>query len=83
MAWRVLQVGNERWKVSPAAERRANTPVWYLVLSFRATGDRASAVWATYPIESASKAVLFQQAERIPDDQLAALLTERLNGAPA
>ena len=45
--------------------------------------DRTRAFWTTYPIESASKAALFLQAECIPDDQLAALLREQLGGATA
>lgn len=83
MAWRVIEFGDERWNIAPAAERRANTAIWHLVLSFRAMSDRTRAFWTTYPIESASKAALFLQAECIPDDQLAALLREQLGGATA
>jgi hypothetical protein len=35
-------------------------------------------VWAAYPLSSASKAALFAQAEKIPDDALTALLAEQL-----
>ncbi|HLS47592.1 MAG TPA: hypothetical protein VK012_03675 [Gemmatimonadales bacterium] len=62
----------------PAAERRANSPLWRLVLSFRAVGDSARSFWIPFPLESPSKARLFAQAERIPDDRLTALLAERL-----
>ena len=78
MAWRVLQQGEQKWSVVPAAERRSNSPLWCLVLSFRALGERGPAFWAPYPLESPSKAKLFAQAERIPDESLSALLAERL-----
>ena len=78
MVWRVLELGAQRWSVVPAAERRANSPLWSLVLSFRALGERGRAFWAPYPLESPSKAQLFAQAERIPDERLSALLAERL-----
>ena len=80
MAWRVVEVGAQRWNVSVAAERRPSSPLWFLVLSFRAAGPSPSrpAVWASYPFESASKAALYSRAESIPDDELAALLIEQL-----
>lgn len=78
MVWRVLELGAQRWSVVPAAERRANSPLWSLVLSFRAVGERGPSFWAPYPLESPSKARLFAQAERIPDERLSELLTERL-----
>lgn len=78
MAWRILHYGEQQWNVSAAAERRANAAEWCLVLAFRAAGENGRAFWAPYPLESASKAALFAQAERIPNDRLAALLTERL-----
>ncbi|HEX6643107.1 MAG TPA: hypothetical protein VF037_00400 [Gemmatimonadales bacterium] len=78
MAWRVLQQGGRQWSVVPAAERKGTSPLWSLVLAFRAVGDRGPGVWAPYPLESPSKARLFAQAERIPDENLSALLAERL-----
>jgi len=82
MAWRVVEVGAQRWNVSVAAERRPSSPLWFLVLSFRAAGPGPGpgrpAVWASYPFESASKAALYSRAESIPDDELAALLIEQL-----
>jgi hypothetical protein len=83
MAWRVVEVGAQRWNVSIAAERRPSSPLWYLVLAFRAagTGPHRAAVWAPYPFESASKAALFARAESIADDELVALLAEQLNAA--
>lgn len=80
MPWRVIQLGTERWHVSVAAERRASSPLWGLVFSFRAAtpdGSRA-AVWAAHPFESASQAALFSRADSIPDDELLALLAEQL-----
>ena len=41
MAWRVVQFGNERWTISPAAERRPDRPEWQLAFLFRAAGTRA------------------------------------------
>ncbi|HEX6089571.1 MAG TPA: hypothetical protein VFZ13_05350 [Gemmatimonadales bacterium] len=78
MAWRVLEQGEQKWSVVPAAERRSDSPLWSLVLSFRAIGERGPAFWAPFPLESPSKAKLFAQAERIPDEHLSALLAERL-----
>jgi hypothetical protein len=82
MAWRVVQHGNERWTISPAAERRPDAPEWQLALLFRAVSDRARSFWATYPAASASKALLFARAEHIPDADLTALLSEWLGQAP-
>ena len=81
MAWRVVQLDNERWTISPAAERRPDRQEWQLAFLFRAAGHRARSLWATYPAASASKALLFARAEHIPDDQLTALLSERLGQA--
>ncbi len=78
MAWRVVELGDRRWNVFVAAERRANSPAWSLVFSFRSVGERRPSLWATYPISSASKAALFAQAERLSDDTLTALLAEHL-----
>ena len=35
-------------------------------------------MWVTYPLSSASKAALFAQADKLPNDVLAAALAERL-----
>lgn len=82
MAWRVVELGAQRWNVSMAAERQAHSALWSLVLAFRALGERRPAIWAPYPIESASKASLFSRAESIGDDELAALLVQQLGTAP-
>ncbi len=81
MAWRVVQHGDERWMISPAAERHPGGQEWRLAFLFRAAGSRARSFWATYPAPSASKALLFARAEHIPDDQLTAILSERLGQA--
>ncbi|HET9604502.1 MAG TPA: hypothetical protein VFO96_09440 [Gemmatimonadales bacterium] len=80
MPWRVVNLGPERWLVSVAAEWRASSPLWGLAFSFRAAtaGGSRSAVWVSYPFESASKAALFSRADSIPDDELSALLAEQL-----
>ena len=78
MAWRVVEHGERRWSVSIAAERRANSPHWNLVFSFRPTDVGQRSIWATYPVASASKAALFAQAEKLSDDALTALLAEQL-----
>lgn len=78
MAWRVIQIDDERWNVTLAAERRDGTAGWSLVLGFRAAAGGQRAFWVPWPVESASKAAVYAQAERIPDDQLAQVLTERL-----
>ncbi len=78
MAWRVLEHDDRRWTVSIAAERRANSPHWNLVFSFRPTDAGQRSIWATYPVASSSKAALFAQAEALSDDALTALLAEQL-----
>ena len=78
MAWRVVEHDDQRWTVSIAAERRANSPHWNLVFSFRPTEVGQRSIWATYPLASASKAALFAQAEQLSDDALTALLAEQL-----
>lgn len=81
MPWRVIEHGDQRWQVAIAAERRANSPQWSLVFSFRADGADGPGrrpIWATYPLSSSSKAALFAQAERLPDDALTALLAEHV-----
>ena len=81
MAWRVVQHGDERWTISPAAERHPGGQEWRLAFLFRAAGNRARSFWAAYPAASASKALLFARADHIPDDQLTAILSERLGQA--
>jgi hypothetical protein len=78
MAWRVVEHDDRRWTVSIAAERRANSPHWNLVFSFRPTEVGQRSIWAIYPLESSSKAALFAQAEALSDDALTALLAEQL-----
>jgi hypothetical protein len=78
MAWRVLEHDHRRWSVSIAAERRANSPHWTLVLAFRPADTGQRPLWAAYPLTSSSKAALFAQAEKLSDDALAAVLAEHL-----
>ena len=78
MVWRVVEHDDRQWNVSLAAERRPNSPNWNLVFAFRSTEQGQRSIWATYPLSSSSKAALFAQAERIPDDAITALLAEQL-----
>ena len=78
MAWRTVELGDTLWNVAVAAERRANNASWHLVFSFRTIGPKPVSLWATYPVESSSKASVFAAAERIPDDKLAALLAAHI-----
>jgi hypothetical protein len=78
MVWRVVEHDARRWNVSMAAERRANSPQWNLVFSFRPVEVGQRSIWATYPLSSVSRAALFAQAERLTDDALAAFLAEQL-----
>ena len=79
MAWRVVEHGDRRWNVTVAAERRPNSAQWSLVFSFRCVSAERQAFWATYPVSSSSKAALFAQAEKLSDEALTALLSERLD----
>jgi hypothetical protein len=79
MAWRVVEHGDRRWNITIAAERRANSHQWSLVFSFRADGPNQPCFWATYPLESASKAALFAHAERLSDAALAEFLAEHMD----
>jgi hypothetical protein len=81
MAWRELDHGGRHWLVSLAAERRPQSPAWALALSFRCTSPDRLTFWASYPIESSSKAALFAQAEQVPVDALRALVDERFTAA--
>jgi hypothetical protein len=78
MAWRVLDHADQRWNVSIAAERRPNSPQWNLVFSFRPADQGQRSLWAAYPLSASSKSALFAQADRISDDDLVALLAEKL-----
>ncbi len=78
MPWRVLEVGNQTWNVSLAAERCASAAEWKLVVSFRAAGPERRSFWAPYPLKSLSRAMLFAQADRISDERLRDLLQEHL-----
>ena len=78
MAWRVLQHQDQEWNVTAAAERRANSPAWKLVLAFRSVGGQRRSLWANYPLESPSQSSLFAQAERLSDEVLRAVLAQRL-----
>ena len=78
MAWRVLDHADRQWKVTVAAERRANSSQWTLVFSFRALDAEQRVLWATYPLSSLSKAALFAQAERLTDDNLKTVLAQQL-----
>lgn len=78
MPWRTVEYADSVWHVTYAAERRANTSAWQLVLSFRPADGPKTAFWAPYPIESSSKSSLFAMAERITHDRLTAVLAEHL-----
>ena len=84
MAWRVIAAGEEVWNVQPAAERRPNTQLWQLMLSFRAahwskgTGSARRSFWAPFPIESVSKSSLFHQADQIKEEALREVLHQHL-----
>jgi hypothetical protein len=79
MAWRVVEHGDRRWNVTVAAERHASSAQWNLVFSFRCPGAERHSVWATYPLASSSKAVLFAQAEQLSNDAISAFLSEQLD----
>jgi hypothetical protein len=78
MAWRVIDAAGEKWNVQPAAERRANSQLWQLILSFRAASPERRAFWAPFPVESMSKSSLFYQADRIPDDKLREVISRHI-----
>lgn len=78
MAWRMLEVGDETWNVSVAAERAANSDQWGLILSFRAGGATPRRFWATTSMMSSSKASIYSLAEKLSDRELINLLNEHL-----
>jgi len=80
MAWRVIDTAGETWHVQAAAERRADTNLWQLSLSFRASNAaQRPAIWAQYPLESMSKSSLFHAADRITDEALKQVLVEHIS----
>jgi hypothetical protein len=78
MAWRVVEVAERQWSVSVAAERRANSQRWTLVLAFRARDGDKRLLWTEYPMASTSRSSLLQQADRIPDSRLVEVLASQL-----
>lgn len=78
MPWRTVEFADSVWNVTYAAERRADSSAWQLVLSFRAASGPKAAFWAPYPLESNSRSSLFAMAERIPHDRLTSVLAEHL-----
>jgi hypothetical protein len=78
MAWRTVEVDDRLWNVTLAAERRAPREQWQLVLAFREKEGGAGPVWAEYPLSSSSRSSLLVEAERIPNERLAALLADLL-----
>ena len=78
MAWRVVEVADRQWSVSVAAEQRANSQRWNLVLAFRARDGDRQLSGPNIPMASTSRSSLLQQAERIPDAKLAELLASQL-----
>ena len=78
MAWRTVEFAESVWHVTYAAERRANSSAWQLILSFRTAAGPKSSFWAPYPLESSSKSSLFAMAERIPHDRLTEVLAEHM-----
>jgi hypothetical protein len=78
MPWKEVQVGDIRWRVSPVAERVANTHAWRLVLNCRSNGDSGRTVWATTSLQSSSRSDLYAQADRLSDARVAAVVAEHL-----
>jgi len=81
VAWRVLDIGDDTWSVSVAAERRANCEQWSLVLSFRNNGPTPRRFWAAYPIQAGAKAAIYTRAESLSDKELTEVLTQHLSRA--
>ena len=78
MAWRTLEVGDEKWNVSVAAERAAHSDQWGLVLSFRSGGASPRRFWATTPMQCTSKASVYSLAEKLSDRDLIDVLNDHL-----
>jgi hypothetical protein len=79
MPWRQVEIGDQVWNISIAAERQANSDRWGLVLSFRGVGPNPRHFWAPYPIHASSKGAIYSQAETLSDQELATVLTEHLS----
>lgn len=79
MAWRELDYRDRHWLVSLAAERRPQSEAWVLAFFFRTAGPDQRSFWASYPIESLSKAALFTQAEQVSTDELLEVLAKRVD----
>ena len=80
MSWRVIDAAGQRWLVHPAAERRPNVRRWQLMLSFRPLEphDDPRTLWAAFPMESSSKASLFEAADRLSDETLRTILAQHI-----
>ena len=78
MPWRVVEMDAHEWSVTMAAERRAPSEQWQLVLSFRQRDGGTRPVWTNYPLSATSRAALLQQAEQIPNERLTAVLADLL-----
>jgi hypothetical protein len=76
MAWRVVELDEREWNVSVAAERRAHSDRWNLVLSFRERDGGTRPFWAEYPLSASSRSSLLLQAEQIPNERLTAVLAD-------
>ena len=66
MAWRVVEHDDRRWTVSIVAERRANSPQWNLVFSFRPADPGHRPIWATYPLSSPPRPRCSPRRNRYP-----------------
>jgi hypothetical protein len=60
------------------AERIADEAAWRLVLSYRASSEDSSPVWAPTGLRSSSRSDLYAQADRLSDERLTAVLAARL-----
>jgi hypothetical protein len=76
MAWRVVELDDRVWNVTVAAERRAHSDRWNLVLSFREQDVGTRPFWAEYPLSASSRSSLLMQAEKIPNERLTAVLAD-------
>lgn len=77
MTWRVLEHDDAVWSVSCAAERPPHRDDWRLMLSFRREGSRRS-LWVEAPVRAPSRAGVFARADRLSDDALVSVLSQRL-----
>jgi len=79
MSWREVLIGNVRWRVSPVAERVANTHAWRLVFSCRAAEESERPIWAATGLQSSSRSDLYAQADRLSDAKVAAVVAEHVS----